>query len=146
MGSDIKKGKVALTFLDGLMNAEMYIEVLKNNLINPADNLYGKCKWRFQQDNAPCHKAYKVKRWIEDQGIRMLDHPPQSPDLNPIEFIWAIIKNEVEKKSPKTKIELRCCIELCWENLKNEVVVNCIDHLSKTIEKIIQVNGNFIKD
>lgn len=41
----------------------------------------------FQQDNAPVHKAYIVMDWLEDMYIQVEDHPPYSPDLNPIEHV-----------------------------------------------------------
>jgi len=49
--------------------------------------------WFFQQDGAPVNRPKKIKnyikRWITK---RILPHPPQSPDLNPIELIWAQMK------------------------------------------------------
>ena len=46
----------------------------------------------FMQDNAPIHTAKKVSKWFEDHGIPVLDWAPYSPDLNPIEHVWARIK------------------------------------------------------
>ena len=42
---------------------------------------------RFQQDNASIHKAGITKTWFEENAISLLDWPPHSPDLNPIEHI-----------------------------------------------------------
>ena len=41
----------------------------------------------FQQDNAPVHKAYSVMDWFERNCIELVEHPPYSPDLNPIEHV-----------------------------------------------------------
>jgi transposase len=43
----------------------------------------------FMQDNAPIHTAKKVTKWFEDRGIPVLNWAPYSPDLNPIEHVWA---------------------------------------------------------
>jgi len=46
----------------------------------------------FQQDNGPVHKAYNVMDWLERNSITVVDHPPYSPDLNPIEHVWVELK------------------------------------------------------
>src|SRR5579862_8154305 len=48
------------------------------------------------EDNAPVHKGVnkeirKQLKWIE------YEHPPNSPDLNPIEHIWAWIKDQITR-------------------------------------------------
>lgn len=36
-------------------------------------------------DNAPICNAYKVKDWLCDGGIELMEWPPNSPNPNPIE-------------------------------------------------------------
>ena len=55
----------------------------------------------FMQDNAPIHKAGKVKKWFADQGIPLLDWPPYSPDLNPIEHCWVHMKQWILDNYPE---------------------------------------------
>ena len=40
----------------------------------------------FQQDNNPKHTSKRAQKWFEEQEIKLLDWPAQSPDLSPIEY------------------------------------------------------------
>lgn len=54
-------------------------------------------------DNAAFHKSQETKKLIETAGCRIFFLPPYSPDLNPIEKVWANIKKKVQGILEKTK-------------------------------------------
>ena len=54
----------------------------------------------FQQDNAPVHTASVVTEWFEQYNIQVDEHPPYSPDLNPIEHVWVVLKPQLHKQHP----------------------------------------------
>src|SRR5436189_6232601 len=73
----------------------LYIEVLEDQLpIIWSPGLV------FMQDNAPIHTAGKVKEWFENSGIPILEWPPYSPHLNPIEIMWAWLKEWITTNYP----------------------------------------------
>jgi transposase len=43
-------------------------------------------------DNASFHKSPRIRELIESVGCRLIYLPPYSPDLNPIEHVWANLK------------------------------------------------------
>jgi len=55
---------------------------------------------------APCHCSKKVKKFLSDNNIAVLKWPDNSPDLNPIENLWALIKKELQKSDCTTTSKL----------------------------------------
>ena len=46
------------------------------------------------QDDAPAHKSRAVTSFLCNKGVQALSWPASSPDLNPIENPWALLKKE----------------------------------------------------
>ena len=93
-------------FVSENLKATGYIDLLSRNLqesivkMEVSDPI-------FQQDNAPCHKAKTTMDYFNVNSIVLMDWPPQSPDLNPIENVWGYVKQELKKYSPKNIQELK---------------------------------------
>ncbi len=58
----------------------------------------------FQQDLAPAHTAKRTTSWLNDHGVGVPDWPANSPDLNPIENLWGIVKRKMRNKRPKMQM------------------------------------------
>lgn len=95
------------------LNANRYKAVLQQHLL-PSIQASG-CTI-FMQDGAPCHTAKQVTKWISDQGIQLLQWPPNSPDLNPIENLWGYMKQSPSFASLSTRQQLTHEISRVWNN------------------------------
>lgn len=82
----------------------------------------------FMQDGARVHTAGACLRYLSNKGIPVLGNwPPRSPDLNPIENMWAIVQQEVSKKyTPKDIPQLKNAIERVWKAIPSHVVNNLV--------------------
>jgi hypothetical protein len=77
----------------------------------------------LMEDGAPMHPAHMSWQWKQAHGIRMLQWPANSLDLNPIENVWKMLKDSINKGSrPNYKKDLVARIHLAWEEISIETL------------------------
>lgn len=129
------------------MNAFKYKQTLSQNLMPLLNDRFPDGSGLFQHDNAPCHKALSVRSWLENESVNVMEWPPYSPDLSPIENLWAILKNKVHKSVFRTSQELMTKLTEIWnhnESLKSSCQV-LINSMPQRINACIVAKGGVIK-
>lgn len=81
-------------------------------------------------------------KFFDENQIELLPWPAASPDLNPIENLWAILKTNVAKRFPKTKAELEEFAVEEWRKIPQETIKNAILSMPTRIKQVIDRRGN----
>uniref|UniRef100_A0A6I8QUR5 HTH cro/C1-type domain-containing protein n=2 Tax=Xenopus tropicalis TaxID=8364 RepID=A0A6I8QUR5_XENTR len=130
-----------LCFIKGRVNAASYQEILEHFMLPSAEKLYGDEDFIFQHDLAPAHSAKTTGKWFTDHGITVLNWPANSPDLNPIENLWDIVKRKLRDTRPNTLDELKAAIEASWASITPEQCHRLIASMPRHIEAVISAKG-----
>ena len=89
---------------------------------------------------------------FETHGIQILDWPSNSPDLNPIENLWAILKGKVEKrvniwlmkKKTLSTSEFQSIIYQEWEGLDSDIFLRLATSMENRLLEVIGCEGKKI--
>ncbi len=130
-----------LCFLKSTVTAAIYQLILEHSMLPSADKLYGDADFIFQQDLATAHTAKGTKSWFNDHGVTVLDWPANSPDLNPIENLWGIVKRKMRDTRPNNADDLKAAIKATWASIPPQQCHKLITSMPHRIEAVIKAKG-----
>lgn len=130
-----------LVIVDKNVNSAVYIDLLNENLLDSVSKM-GLPDFHFQHDNAPAHRSKLTKDFLKEIGVEVLDWPAQSPDLNPIENLWAYLKKLVYARSPRTLEELKEFILDEWRKIPQELCDRLVKSFNDRILQCYNRNGS----
>ena len=133
------------------ITSEAYIAFLKKHFVPwfKSQTLSFKRKAVLMQDGAPAHSAKATKTFLDKVGFkgeRLMTWPSNSPDLNPIENLWAILKRRVYANGRQfdSKNELWDALQEVSKSITTEEIKNLVKSVDKRLFTVIKRNGNHI--
>ena len=145
-----RRGKTRIRFIDTSktkVNSECYIKLLDENLLQDSRTLYQDNDFIFQQDGAPSHTSRITQKHLDANTPEFIgkdDWPPQSPDLNLMDYhVWDSLSEKVyEGRSTKfTERELKQKIQQSWEQITQGEIRKAIASWKKRVRAVCRENG-----
>ena len=125
------------------MSNTIYENILEDYM--PELKRIGKNEVLVLMDNHPVHKSLNSLKFYKEKGIKVIDFPPYSPDLNPIENIWGKIKNQIMKKEYQTLAVLMKDIEKEWDSITDNQLKNYSSSMKDRIHSCLLLEGMITK-
>jgi len=101
--------------------------------------------YTFQQDGAPAHRARETVQLLTTETPDFIPPnlwPPNSPDLNPVDYkIWGIMQEKVYRTKIRNIEELRVRIVNAWDEFDQLVIDAAIGQWRPRLEACVEANG-----
>jgi len=116
---------------------------LSSNLLHVVCNYtYFLLFFKLMKDGAPVHGSKTSKAWRDGQSLIKLEWPANSPDLNPIENVWRVMKDVVQqKKRPKNADEMKAALQAAWETIPTEKLEQLVCSMPNRMKAVVEAKG-----
>jgi transposase len=84
-----------------------------------------------------------VQDWLKNNHVDVLDWPPNSPDLNIIEHVWAYLKLRVRSRNPlpKSEADLWVALQEEWYGIDLAFIQSLYESLPSRVHAVYKANG-----
>ncbi|KAI0996374.1 hypothetical protein K3495_g11806 [Podosphaera aphanis] len=132
------------------MNSEQLIGILSTCLVPTVEGVANRLFFNdrnhilFQQDNNIKHTARVIKNWLASTGIKTMKWSSQSPDLNPIEHLWCLVKRRLGEyqELPNSIYELMKRVDAVWKNIHENSCQTLIESMPSRVVAVIKASGD----
>ena len=132
-----------LVTIEGNLKSKDYAELL-DKAIPQALRMLNLRSSFYLEDNPKVHKTKKVKDIKDKYGLRSLDLPIYSLDLNVIENLWDIWKDRIHKRRPQNVVELKDLAYEKWNNIQPKITQNLIRSMPIRLKKLLEIKVHIL--
>ena len=140
------KGFGKLVIISGILESKQMVEVYKKGLLPSAEKFYGANNddWELLEDGDPKHTSKLSKAWKAENGVKVMEWPASSPDCNPIENVWGLMKARIRQRNIATKEGLIRAIKEEWRSLTVEYAKELAKSCTRRCQAVIDNGGDWI--
>jgi hypothetical protein len=134
--------KLPMKEMNGKQDSLKYHLVLDECLLPTAVETGG-ANWKFLQDGASIHKSKSTLQWCKDHNITLIPWASYSPDMNPMENVWAHLTGVIYAggKRYDDLLSLKKAISDAWTNMSQEYLQTLIDGMHHRVNSLIESKG-----
>jgi transposase len=124
-----------------MMNSLKCLKILKSRVL-PSLQTFADGKGTFQHNLVQCNSK-AVKKFIQEENISMLIWPGNSPDMNPVENLWSILKKCLCKMDCSTEERMVMNVWFHESGVKN-ICCKLVEQMPKHVQEVILAKGGHI--
>ncbi len=124
------------------MDKKIFKRILMKHLKSSATKLFGDNHWWFYMDNDPKHTSGVIQNWLFHNGIQLIDVPPYSGDLNPMENLWSDMNRRVESRFSQTIDELKTVITDEWKQTSAILLSKLVASMPARCKAVVNNHGH----
>lgn len=141
-------------FFDGNVNADSYLQMLRDQFWPQLVSAGFAGEAIFMQDGAPPHWGRAVRLWLDQmfqgrwigRGSPNMPWPPRSPDLTPCDFfLWGFVKSQVYRSRPNDIEDLKSRIIAAFEGLTARTLRKVMVAYRTRLQSVIDNDGSHIE-
>jgi transposase len=136
-------GVLAPYLFNESLTAPLYVDILKARL-PAAPHLFPDGVWMYLHDGDTKHTSKLARNWMDaniPSYIPKEHWPPNSPDLNIVEPLWAHVQNRVYARNPRTMDGLKRIIREEWMAIDPELLHRLVDSMPDRLAAVIAADG-----
>jgi transposase len=135
------QGVGELRMFEDNMDTRLYTDTMQQLMKPCALRFWPSGAWFYLQDNAFYHTSHRSLEWFHNNGVSLVELPRHSPDLNPIENLWADLNRRLESHHIQTIEELRDIIPLEWKKTTALTCSNLVDSMPDRMRAVVTAEG-----
>ena len=138
------RGRTPLVGTVGKFDQHTYRVILENHILPFAHNIHdGPTDFVLQEDNCGPHRAESIATYLANKEITRMTWLAQSPDLNPIENIWGLMKSRLRKRSVFPSSPMHMFHVLChiWNTLPDSYFHSLVYSMLKCARTVREQRG-----
>jgi len=142
------EGTGVLHRIEGHLDGLQCQHILQNVMVPSVQMLYPEGIIHLQQDHSSIHDSHVFQEWLSRQAyVELIDWPPRTPDVNPIENMWSEVKRTMQETwpvlPPRNSDELWVLVSDTWDEVASSqhYIRSLIESMTQRMKSVVEAQG-----